>query len=81
VMNYEAAVASGLGRISAKDAKFAQKLGHLQPFIAGFSHECMGQLAYFGPTFHLSHYCRFAPPLIRFIPYSLGESVLLFLKR
>jgi hypothetical protein len=28
----------------------AQKLGQLQPFIAVFLQECMGQLAYFGPT-------------------------------
>jgi hypothetical protein len=35
---------------SEKDAKLAQKLGQLQPFIAVFPQECMGQLAYFGPT-------------------------------
>jgi hypothetical protein len=35
---------------SEKDAKLAQKLGQLQPFIAVFPHECMGQLASFGPT-------------------------------
>jgi hypothetical protein len=28
----------------------AQKLGQLQPFIAVFPQECMGQLASFGPT-------------------------------
>jgi hypothetical protein len=28
----------------------AQKLGQLQPFIAVFLHEYMGQLASFGPT-------------------------------
>ena len=33
-----------------KEAKLAQKLGQLQPFIAVFPHECMGQLASFGPT-------------------------------
>ena len=32
------------------DAKLAQKLGQLQPYIAVFPHECMGQLAVFGPT-------------------------------
>ena len=32
------------------DAKLAQKLGQLQPYIAVFPHECMGQLAAFGPT-------------------------------
>jgi hypothetical protein len=31
---------------SDKDAK----LGQLQPFIAVFPQECIGQLAYFGPT-------------------------------
>jgi hypothetical protein len=35
---------------SEKDAKLAQKLGQLQPFIAVFPQECMGQLAYFWPT-------------------------------
>jgi hypothetical protein len=30
--------------------KLAQKLGRLQPFIAVFPQECMGQLACFGPT-------------------------------
>jgi chromosome segregation protein len=33
-----------------KTAKLAQKLGQLQPFIAVFPLECMGQLASFGPT-------------------------------
>jgi hypothetical protein len=28
----------------------AQKLGQLQPFIAVFPQECMGQLEYSGPT-------------------------------
>ena len=28
----------------------AQKLGRLQPFIAAFPQECLGQLASFGPT-------------------------------
>ena len=35
---------------SEKDAKLAQKLGQLQPFIAVFPHACMGQLASVGPT-------------------------------
>jgi hypothetical protein len=35
---------------SEKDAKLAQRLGQLQPFMAVFPQECMGQLAYFGPT-------------------------------
>ena len=35
---------------SEKDAKLAQKLGQLQPFIAAFPQECMGQLASFVPT-------------------------------
>jgi hypothetical protein len=28
----------------------AHTLGQLQPFIAAFPHERMGQLAFFGPT-------------------------------
>ena len=35
---------------SEKVAKLAQKLGQLQPFVSVFPQECMGQLAYFGPT-------------------------------
>ena len=35
---------------SEKDAKLAQKLDQLQPSTAAFSQECMGKLAYFGPT-------------------------------
>ena len=35
---------------SEKATKLAQKLGQLQPFIAVFRQECMGQLASFGPT-------------------------------
>ena len=34
---------------SEKDAKLAQKLDQLQPFMAVFLLECMGQLASFGP--------------------------------
>jgi hypothetical protein len=34
---------------SEKDAKLAQRLGQLQPFIAILPQECMGQLASFGP--------------------------------
>jgi hypothetical protein len=33
-----------------KNAKSAQQLVQLQPFLAVFLLECMGQLAYFGPT-------------------------------
>ena len=33
-----------------EDAKLAQKLGQLQPFLAVFQLECVGQLASFGPT-------------------------------
>ena len=36
--------------LSEKVVKLAQKLGQLQPLIAVFPQECMGQLAYFGPT-------------------------------
>jgi hypothetical protein len=32
------------------DAKSAQKLDQLQPFVAVFPQECAGQLASFGPT-------------------------------
>ena len=44
---------------SEKDTKLAQKLGQLQPStcIAVFRQECVGQLAYFGLTGHLSR-CR-----------------------
>ena len=35
---------------SEKDAKLAQKLGQLQPLMAVFLLECMGQLASFGLT-------------------------------
>ena len=34
--------------------KLAQKFGQLQPFMAVFPQECMGQLASLGPTRHLS---------------------------
>jgi hypothetical protein len=36
--------------LSEKDAKLAQKLGQLQPFMDVSPQECMGQLASFGPT-------------------------------
>ena len=36
--------------ISEKDVKLAQKLGQLQPFIAVFLQQSMGQLGSFGPT-------------------------------
>jgi hypothetical protein len=35
---------------SEKDTKLAQKLGQLQPVMAVFLLESMGQLASFGPT-------------------------------
>jgi hypothetical protein len=31
-----------------KHAKLAQKLGQLQPFLAAFPQECMGQFAFLG---------------------------------
>ena len=34
-----------------KDAALAQTLGQLQPFIAAFSQECLGQLASFEADF------------------------------
>jgi hypothetical protein len=37
-------------RQGEKDAEWAQKLGQLQPFLAVLLLECMGQLAYFGPS-------------------------------
>jgi hypothetical protein len=39
-----------VGRQSEKDAKLAQKLGQLQPFIAVFLPECMGNLRFWGLT-------------------------------
>ena len=33
-----------------KEAKLAQKLDQLQPFVAACRQKCMGQLASFGPT-------------------------------
>ena len=55
------------GRASEKDAKLAQKLGQLQPFIAAFPQECMGHhIAACRP-------CRTAPwgagPLARWALY------------
>jgi hypothetical protein len=35
---------------SEKDAKLAQKLGQLHPFLAVFPQYCVGQLGSFGPT-------------------------------
>jgi hypothetical protein len=35
---------------SEKNTTLAQKLAQLQPFIAAFPQDCMGQLASFGPT-------------------------------
>jgi hypothetical protein len=48
----EAAEAAGVDVefSSEKDTKLAQKLGQLQPFMAVFLHECVGQLASSGPT-------------------------------
>jgi hypothetical protein len=44
---------------SEKDAiMLAQKLGQLRPFKAAFPQECMGQLASFGPTYHLIRWGR-----------------------
>jgi hypothetical protein len=41
------------GVAGGKDAKLGQKLGQLQPFIDAlkYRNDCLGQLAYFGPTF------------------------------
>jgi hypothetical protein len=36
--------------VSESDTQLAQKLGQLQPFVAAFPQECMGQLASFGST-------------------------------
>jgi hypothetical protein len=63
-LEQEGAVAMGLYAIAASIAKngitvpgttpqvrkIAQKLGQLQPFLAVFLQECMGQHVYFGPT-------------------------------
>ena len=48
--NTTLAATLSIRRSSEKDAKLAQKLGQLQPFIAVFPPECMGQLGSFGPT-------------------------------
>ena len=36
--------------LSETNAKLAQELGQLQPFLSVFPQECMGQHASFGPT-------------------------------
>jgi hypothetical protein len=41
---------AGFQRKREKDAKLAQELGQLQPFIAVFPQECIGHLASVGPT-------------------------------
>ena len=41
---------SAAGAASENDAKLAQKLGQLQPSIAVFPQECMGQRVSFEPT-------------------------------
>jgi hypothetical protein len=53
---YSRAPLGGFGSraLSEKDAELAQKLGQLQPFLAVFPQECMGQLAPFGPTEQLA---------------------------
>ena len=48
-------IAAARARVAAerkvrKPTVSAQKLGQLQPFIAVFAQECMGQLASFGPA-------------------------------
>ena len=47
---YRGRAAAWRCRKSEKDAKLAQKLGQLQPFIAVFPQQCMGQLASSGTT-------------------------------
>ena len=42
--------------IGEKDTKLTQKLGQLQFFIPASPQKCMGQLAYFWLTQHLSRY-------------------------
>jgi hypothetical protein len=49
-----AGVTTDDGKVRGKVTKLAQNLGQLQPFIAAFLPECMGQLASFGPTRHPS---------------------------
>ena len=46
-----------------------------------FGNKLAGVEIGFGGDPRARSHCRFAPPLIRFIPYSLRESVPLFLKR
>ena len=52
VTSYEAANPAILEYTNAseKDAKLAQELGQLQPFLAAFPLQCTGQLASSGPT-------------------------------
>jgi hypothetical protein len=49
-MAYSECLPTSLNPLSETDAKSAQKLGQLQPCIAVFLLEYMGQLASFGPT-------------------------------
>jgi alpha-ketoglutarate-dependent taurine dioxygenase len=49
VWNNRTVMHSATGK-GEKDAKLAQKLGQLQPFIVVSPQECTGQLASFGPT-------------------------------
>jgi hypothetical protein len=51
--------------LSEKGARLARKLGQLQPFIAVFPQECIGQLAYFGPTLLLSRSSALSPSIAR----------------
>ena len=44
-------VHAGSGMVSMiRNEGASEKLGQLQPFVAVFPQECMGQLAFFGPT-------------------------------
>ena len=45
-----AALGRDASAASETDTKLAQKLSRIQAFLAVFPHECMGQLAHFGPT-------------------------------
>ena len=49
-------MAARVSALSEKDATTPKKMDQLQPSIAVFSQEFTGQLAYFGPTVHLSQY-------------------------
>jgi hypothetical protein len=69
------------GVSSGKGAESAQKLGHLQPFIAVFPQECMEQLAYmyvFVANLTPFSFQRYANAVLRpLVGLALGVKVIL----